>query len=308
MKKNLVSVIVSVYNEPIDILKKSIFSIINQTYKNIEIILINDNPSRKELNNFLDKLKNDYSNIIYIKNKKNLGLVKSLNIGLKHANGEFIARMDADDISIKDRIEKQIDYLKRNSYDFIGCNIIEIDEFDNEIREKKVPSHNKEILKYIKYGSCLFHPTWFLKKEIYDCLNGYREVQSCEDYDFIIRAIHKNYKFGNVPQALLKYRIRENGISVSTESTQRLLRYFLSKNINNKDINNINFINSYKESKLFKKNEIIINNYIQVKNKVKRCTNIYKKFLYSFKLIFNKYFYISIYEHYMQKQREKKSY
>jgi len=90
----------SVYNEPLDWLKSSIGSILNQTFREFEFIIINDNPARQELRDVLQSYKNQDERIRIIENLENLGLTESLNKGLAEAKGKYIARMDGDDISL----------------------------------------------------------------------------------------------------------------------------------------------------------------------------------------------------------------
>ena len=104
---SLISVILSTYNEPCDMIVKSIDSILNQTYRTFELILINDNPAREELDILLNKYEKSDSRIIYNKNTENEGLVYCLNKAVGLATGDYIARMDADDISRPDRLELQ---------------------------------------------------------------------------------------------------------------------------------------------------------------------------------------------------------
>lgn len=234
LKENdLVSVIMSVYNENNTELKNSINSILNQTYKNLEFIIINDNPNNNEILKTINYYKDQDTRIKVVINSKNLGLVNSLNIGLKYCNGEYIARMDADDISLPTRIEHQLKYIKDNNYDFIGSYIELIDEDGSLLNKKMIfPINPFSINLSLKFGSCLPHPTWLAKKEVFKELNGYRNIPFCEDYDFILRARQKKFKFGNLPETSLYYRIRKNGISESNKLEQKILRYYLSDNRN----------------------------------------------------------------------------
>lgn len=104
----LVSVLMSVYNEPIDYIEKSVNSILRQTYRNFEFIIVVDNPSNDFLCEYLKRIEVEHDNVHIEINDKNMGLVKSLNKGLSFCNGRYIARMDADDISDKNRIEEQV--------------------------------------------------------------------------------------------------------------------------------------------------------------------------------------------------------
>ena len=111
MEKGLVSIIIGVHNEKEEHLRMAFNSLFNQSYQNIEIIVIDDD-SDDNCKSVLNDICNGIKNITIVHNKTNLGLTKSLNIGLQMAKGEFIARMDADDYSTYNRIEKQVDYLK----------------------------------------------------------------------------------------------------------------------------------------------------------------------------------------------------
>ena len=106
-----ISVILCTYNEPYEMIVESISSILCQTYSYFELILINDNPTRTDLNNQLFEISSTDARIKYIKNEENIGLVKSLNKGICLSTGEFIARMDADDVSYKNRLEMQLDFI-----------------------------------------------------------------------------------------------------------------------------------------------------------------------------------------------------
>ncbi|MEQ2576104.1 glycosyltransferase [Mediterraneibacter faecis] len=288
--KNLISVIMSTYNEPISMIEKSINSILMQTYPNIQLVLINDNPERIELGNYLTQIANDSAKIKYLANKKNMGLVYSLNCGLRNADGDYIARMDADDISHLDRIEKQVKYLKENDLDIIGSYVRTIDDYDNVLGSIKVPRDHNTIVRLYKYGSCLLHPTWFCKKEVFEQLNGYRNIYACEDYDFITRCIKLGFKFGNIAFPLLDYRIRENGISVSSEAQQKLMMYYISKNRDKiLSLNERDFAN-YLISTEYTRDLKYINRYIISKNKIKK----QNQYQYILTLIFNKFFYINL--------------
>lgn len=113
-----ISVIMSAYNESFDELSRSIDSIINQTYKNIEFIIVSDNPENKEIKKAV-QVAND-QRIKYLENKENVGLVQSLNRAISEATGSIITRMDADDISKKTRLKDELQYMQQNNLDIVG--------------------------------------------------------------------------------------------------------------------------------------------------------------------------------------------
>lgn len=230
METPLISVLMSTFNETKYELEQSIDSILNQTYSNFEFLIINDNPDNSELGDYL-KTYTDVR-IRIIRNEKNLGLVESLNRGLTLCNGQYVARMDADDISRPFRLQEELLYLQNNHLDMVGSFIETIDENGKTIKPlMRFPEKHNQIARFMRWGSCICHPTWLLKREACLELSGYRKTPHCEDYDFILRAIAHGYKVGNVPKVELSYRIRQSGVSKSHEAEQFLLRDYLSKNM-----------------------------------------------------------------------------
>jgi len=223
-KQLLVSVIMSVYNEKEKWLMEAIESILKQSYINLEFIIILDNPDNNKLNDIIRFYCKKDIRIRYFKNEKNIGLVKSLNKALSYAQGEFIARMDADDISMPDRFEKQMGYFNKHpDVDFMGGRCINIDEEGNELyRDESIPKEMRLIKTCLLNVDFINHPTWFFKKKCADKNKGYREITCAEDYDFLLRLITNGFKLANSNEFLVRYRIRSSGISKSN-SLQQLL-------------------------------------------------------------------------------------
>lgn len=213
---NLVSVIMSTYNEEMEWIKQSLDSILNQTYKNIEFIIVIDNPQNKDLINILNEYQKRDNRIKLIINKQNIGIANSLNKALEICNGKYIARMDADDISYSNRIYSQIDFLEANNIEFLYTPVMYIDEEGNELFNSNLDNYNiNAIKKILTITNISVHPTWFCKKEVFEELEGYREIKYAEDYDFSLRALNKGFKIAKLNEVLLKYRIRNTGISQS---------------------------------------------------------------------------------------------
>ncbi len=297
----LVSVIMSIYNETNAELESSISSILNQTYTNLEFVIINDNPENERLTTFLSGIVDNRVKVY--NNNNNIGLVESLNKAISFTNGEYIARMDADDISKADRLQKQLKYIKEYDLDMIGADISIIDRFNATIVEHMhFPSRDDKIRKYIKYGNCLAHPTWFLKREVYENMRGYRKIKYCEDYDFILRVINtQKYKLGNTPDIGLEYRIRESGISQTYEAEQYVLRNYLSRH--RKRINEFDeyTIQDYMNSSSFIEEVGKYRQYKRVKDEAKSDPNIFNLV----RLLSNKYLYKLRIERYYNQRREK---
>lgn len=260
MEAPLISILMSTYNETAKELNESISSILHQTYLNFEFLIINDNPDNLELEKILQTYTD--SRIKIIRNKENLGLVKSLNKGLKLCSGQYVARMDADDISCPTRIQDELLYLQNNGLDMVGSFIETIDEYGKTIKSlMKFPQKHNQIAKFMRWGSCICHPTWLLKREVCLELNGYRKAPHCEDYDFIIRAIAHGYKVGNIPKVELRYRIRQSGVSKSYEVEQFIIRDYLAKNINQIDMITEDMIREYTSSQIFYAQVVQLTNY-----------------------------------------------
>jgi glycosyltransferase involved in cell wall biosynthesis len=222
--KDLISVIMSTYNEEPDWLKKSIDSILNQTYNHIEFIIVLDNPKNEILKELLSEYQNKENRIKVIENKENIGLVKSLNRALEYCTGKYIARMDADDISMPERLELEKAYLEKNNLDFVFSGMIVIDENGNKRFEWDNNAFNvDEVKKVMGLWNISLHPTWFVKSEVYNNLGGYREIPYCEDYDFSLRSLNKGYKIGKLNENLLLYRMRSTGISQSNNFEQFII-------------------------------------------------------------------------------------
>ena len=218
----LISVVMSVYNSE-DYLKESIDSILKQTYKNFEFIIINDgstDSSADLIKRYQDK------RIVFINRGKNRGLSYSLNEGIKKSKGRYIARMDADDISMLDRLNKQLEYLRENpSIDILGGQEINIDKKGKKQSATSLkPLEYNQIKAVSKYSCPLNHPTYMAKKEVYSQLNGYREIFTYgQDYDFILRAIDRGFVIKNMPDILLYYRIYPGSQSIEKRRKQLFL-------------------------------------------------------------------------------------
>lgn len=223
MMENLVSVIMSTYNETREELQKSIESILRQTYKNIEFIIVVDNPQNESIKKIVNNYKNLDFRIKVINNNVNLGLAASLNKAVNLAKGEFIARMDADDISSIDRIEKQIEFINDNNLDMVASNRIDIDIRGNVLSYKsKLPTQNN-IKRLLPIGNFITHPTVIVKTSIIKNLSGYRNFGSAQDYDLWLRILSSGYKIGIIDEPLVFYRVRENSISNSNKYKQYLI-------------------------------------------------------------------------------------
>ena len=284
--RDKVSVIMSVYNEEPSVLIESIESILKQSYSFLQFIIVLDNPGSEELKKIIGGYCEKDNRIIFIENEKNIGLVNSLNIALKLADGKYIARMDADDISHKDRIKIQLDAINKYNCDFVTTIANVINEKGEFLYKLNNSCTNYEMSNEILGCKCIhFHPTWFFKSNILEKVEEYHHRQYVEDYDFLCRTALNGFKIITIDDCLLDVRVREEGITKSNIYEQylmaKLVREAFNKSINTKNVElyqsilnkkiiidknekvkYINQFNTYKEdSTNLKKNKSIKNIY-----------------------------------------------
>lgn len=203
----MISVIMSVYNAE-QYLKEALDSVINQTYKNFEFIIINDCSKDGSLA-ILKKYEQENRNIKLINNLDNLGLTRNLNLALSIAQGKYIARMDADDISELTRFEKQKQFLElHEDVDIIGSFSKNINEFGEVLGTRTTPVNHNEIISVLPKLCPMSHPTVMFRKSSLEKLCYYNvKYTTSQDYDMWFRAASAGLKFHNIPEYLLKYRM-----------------------------------------------------------------------------------------------------
>lgn len=222
MKNKLaISVVMATYNEPLEWIKESIDSILKQTFTGFEFIIINDNPGRIELQIFLEKYKKENKKIVLIGNDKNLGLTKSLNIGLRIAKGKYIVRMDADDIAVKSRFERQLQYLEKHKDVFLCATSAEYINDTKEHLKFSFPFYPTIILKLLlqKWKNKVIHPTIMFRNTRQYYYDEY--FHYAQDYAFYLMLIKKGEKIVILQDVLLQYRQSPVSICVSKRKAQR---------------------------------------------------------------------------------------
>ncbi len=242
-----ISVVMSIYSEPVEWISEAIDSILNQTFSDFEFIIINDKPDRIENVTLLSQYERKDKRIVIISNEENIGLTKSLNKGLKIAKGKYIARMDADDISLLTRFEKQFSFMEDNE-DIIACSC-EVETFGRKKMYWKLEKEDKDLRNHFLLPSPittpLCHPASFIRNRVlkenkifYD-----ENITSAQDYDFW-RQLLLVGKLANIGEILFKYRLSDVNIS----STKRVEQKANTKLIRRKYIKtlleklNVNYI------------------------------------------------------------------
>jgi glycosyltransferase involved in cell wall biosynthesis len=216
----LVSVIMPAYNVE-KYINEAIESLLIQTYNNLEIIIVDDCSDDKTVN-IIKKFASKDKRIRLYKNKKNRKITYSLNKGLKYATGNFIARMDADDIASSNRIEQQMDFLEKNKHiGLVGTQQLNIDS-DGSVLGKSKKVINRDLLKKtLLLASPIPHPTWLVRKSVFEKVGGYHTNSPAQDYDFLLRMDTLDLQFRNINIYGNKCRINRAGNTSSTSELER---------------------------------------------------------------------------------------
>ena len=207
------SVLMSVYkNEQVNFFKQAIDSIINQTVPPNEIVLVRDGIVGEQLQEAIDQYLETYPTLFtYIPLEENGGLGNALRLGLTYCHYELVARMDTDDISVPDRFERQLEFLKNNpDIDIVGGNISEFTNNPNEIVDYRiVPQSHEDISLYLKSRSPFNHVTVMFKKQAVLDAGNYEHFYLFEDWYLWVKMYLSGVKFANINTVLVNVRISD---------------------------------------------------------------------------------------------------
>lgn len=207
------SVLMSVYiKEKPEYLREAIDSILNQTVKTNDFVIVCDGPLSEGLNKVITEYVTTYSGLFNVyRLGKNMGLAKALNNGILQCKNEIIARMDSDDISAPNRIEEQLKAMKEYGADIVGSNIIEfVEDVTNTKRSREVPEKNAALIEFAKKRSPFNHPSVVYKKKAVVDAGFYEDYRYFEDYNLWVTMFHMGYKGYNVQKNLLYMRAGED--------------------------------------------------------------------------------------------------
>jgi glycosyl transferase family 2 len=221
MKAPLVSVLMSAYNSGY-FLRGAVESILRQSLPDLELIVINDG-STDATEEILDEYQ-DEDPRVRVFHQTNVGLIESLNRGAGFARGEYIARMDADDIACRDRLALQISVLaKHQELGVLGGAIEIINASGIKIETRYFPTKDDEIRSILLRGTCpICHPAVVMRTRAFHSVGGYRKVViDAEDYDLWLR-IADNFQLANLKTVVLKYRRHQEQVSVRKFKQQSL--------------------------------------------------------------------------------------
>lgn len=219
----MISVVMSIYKEPLDWLEQSIGSILKQTFSDFEFILIIDNPGYRDCHEYIDRLCDQDERVKVIRNETNIGLTKSLNRGFEIAKGKYIARMDADDISYLDRFAKQVAFLEKNQ-EFVACGT-GIRKFGRVQQSFVFESDPNKIALYFTvpspFLSPIAHPTAMIRKSALEenDIKYNESYRTSQDYGLWSELVLVG-QLSNLDSVLLDYRTSDTQISRSKREEQ----------------------------------------------------------------------------------------
>lgn len=236
MKIPLVSIILPVYNGA-NRIKEAIKSVIGQTYTNWELLVVDDGSQDNTGKIVEDFIKNN-QRIKYVKNELNFGIQKTLNRGLKESKGQYIARIDDDDIWIDiDKLSKQVEFLDNNpDYVLTGTGVIVVNEKGNELFRYLLPETDIKIRNNILSKNCFAHSSVVFKKDMALSFKGYDEsvnTRHIEDYDLWLK-LGSIGKFVNLPIYAVKFTCRDQSISSKNKQEQFKKNITIIKKYKNK--------------------------------------------------------------------------
>lgn len=215
-----ISVIMPAYNAE-KYIKEAMDSILEQTWGDFEFIVLNDcSKDRTEeiILSYADE------RIVYVRNEKNLGVAATLNKGLGLAKGEYIARMDADDISMPDRFEKQVAYLDAHPEVAVLGGLVEIFDENEKTTLRNYCAAPEQIKIDLLFASALAHPSVMMRREVISGLGGYdRDFEGLEDYELWCR-VAENHDIAICPELLLRYRIHSAQVTQQMSPRKEAVR------------------------------------------------------------------------------------
>jgi len=218
-----ISVMMTVYNAE-KYIREAIESILNQTFSDFEFIILDDHSTDNSYEIINEYAKRD-NRILVLSNEKNLGIAESRTKCIKYAKGKYIAIADADDISVPTRFEKQLKYLEKHKECGVVGSFIQL--FDSEtgkiIGSRKYYEDDVRIRKRIFIYSPIAQPASMIRKEVFDYIGFYNpEYPPVEDLDIWFR-LGTKYKFANIQEVLLNYRVHQNSATIKNMHRIKIL-------------------------------------------------------------------------------------
>ncbi|TRZ48749.1 MAG: glycosyltransferase [Dehalococcoidia bacterium] len=232
MNDLLVSIVMPLYQSNPKYFQKSLSSIINQTYDNLELMLIIDKKDKDidaEIFNIIEDFKDDHRIRMIVRTKKK-GYCSALNNGIRKSSGFFIARLDSDDYCEPNRIERQMDMISDFNLDLVGTWTIVIDENGKKLGELRTPISNQSIRSQVMLHNPFVHSSIIFSRSVVNKIGLYNTLfEGAEDYEFYLRVISKGYLCSSVPEFLTFLRESPNSIMRGRKWIKTRKSYFMAK-------------------------------------------------------------------------------
>jgi glycosyltransferase involved in cell wall biosynthesis len=221
-----ISVLMNVFNVEAYI-AEALASIQSQTFSDLEIVVADDG-STDSTRRIAEQIASADGRIQVVGTAENHGISSALNLGLTYCHAPYIAKMDGDDIALPTRLEKQLRFLEENrEIALVGCATMAIDQSGHFIPGLSIS--RKPITQEMVASTILLAPPcshlWLARREVYDTLSGYREMEFAEDYDFLLRAMTSGFLLSNLAEPLMLVRTRSGNVSSRLE--QRKAHYYI---------------------------------------------------------------------------------
>jgi glycosyltransferase involved in cell wall biosynthesis len=232
-----ISVVMPVYNNE-RYLRTAIESVLSQTFGDFEIIVISESDTSSESRSIIDSYADGRIN--HVRNESRLGMIESLNVGLSLAKGEFIARMDADDVCLPNRFALQFEYLNRHpDVGIVGTSCRIVDDSGSTLSIDMRPGRAVLCRWMLLFGPPISHPSAMARTQVIRQIGGYDPSMICEDYDLWIRALEVT-EIENMPEILLVRRVHDKSSTLLQQErvdcthiglSQRILASLLKRDI-----------------------------------------------------------------------------
>ncbi|WP_416327772.1 glycosyltransferase family 2 protein [[Eubacterium] hominis] len=221
---DLVSIIMPTYNRA-NLIERAIDSILNQTYSNIELIIVDD-CSTDETKEIIGKYSDE--RLLYFKLLKNSGANAARNLGIQKSRGEFITFQDSDDVSMLDRIEKEVKYIKRKRCDWVFCSFCSVLKNDKIKKQKIIIEDDSDIYQKLLNGNFITTQAVLCKKEILEKIKFDDTLPRFQDWDLFIR-ISKEFNGSYLNEILVKMFPQEDSISANNSKGILALKEIVKK-------------------------------------------------------------------------------
>ncbi len=217
----LVTILMPCYNAELYV-EEALTSLIGQTYKNLEILLIDDG-STDRTPEILAKFAAQDTRIRIVRNETNLKLIPSLNKGIRLAQGEYLARMDADDVSLPDRIERQLAFIEESGADLVSSSVIVIDEWGKKLEVIPPRGHQQLTIEWLSiFINPMGHPSVMAKTDVFRKHNYLEDELALhtEDYEIWARMLRHGVSMANTDVPTIKYRVNPHSVSIQHTEIQ----------------------------------------------------------------------------------------